>query len=168
MSTMHIQIVSVDIGQGKTKTNKPYEFIDLVFKNKSFQDKIENKKIMPFGNKEVFDILRTAEKGDFYYVSREKNDAGYWDWTKIEEHPPEESTPKNNVATPKQSYDQRDDQRQLYIIRQSSLTNAVNTLTSGIDPTEVKKTALVYIDFVLGVDNKFNNIETSFDDDYID
>lgn len=163
---MYIQIVSVDIGQGKTKANKPYEFIDLVFKNKSFQDKVENKKIMPFGNKEVFDVLRTAEKGDFYYISREKNDAGYWDWTKIEEQPSEESTPKNNVATPKQSYDQRDDQRQLYIIRQSSLTNAVNTLAGGVNPHEVKGLAQDYVNFVLGLETY--PLVTHTDDNYID
>jgi len=152
MSTMCIQIVSVDVGQSKTKANKPYEFIDLVFKNKSFQDKVENKKIMPFGNKEVFDVLRTAEKGNIYYITREKNDTGYWDWTNIEAQPPEDTTPKNNVATLKQSYDQRDDQKQLYIIRQSSLTNAVNTLIGGVKPQEVKELAQNYVDFVFGLE----------------
>jgi hypothetical protein len=90
MSTLCIQIVSVDVGQGMTKTKKPYKFLDVVYKNKSYQDKIENKKIMPFGSKEVMDVLETASKGDIFYVAREKNEGGFWDWTNIEESPPED------------------------------------------------------------------------------
>lgn len=164
---MCIQIISIDIGQGKTKTNKPYEFIDLVFKNKSFQDKVENKKIMPFGNKEVFDVLQTAEKGDVYYISREKNDAGYWDWIHIEAQQPENTTPQHNATTTKQSYDQRDDQKQLFIIRQSSLTNAVNTLAASIDPDDVKTVAQNYIDFVFGYHIP-TPVNSSSEEDYID
>ena len=117
MSTLCIQIVSVDIGQGMTKTKKPYKFLDVVYKNKSFQDKIENKKIMPFGSKEVMDTLETASKGDVFYVVREKNEGGFWDWTNIEESPPEDEKPVNTAKPAlKQSYDQKDDQKQLFII----------------------------------------------------
>lgn len=168
MSTLCIQIVSVDIGQGMTKTKKPYKFLDVVYKNKSYQDKIENKKIMPFGSKEVMDTLETASKGDVFYVVREKNEGGFWDWTNIEESPPEDEKPVNTAKPAlKQSYDQKDDQKQLFIIRQSSLTNAVNTLAAGIDPDNVKVVAQNYIDFVFG-NNIPTPVDSSDEEDYID
>lgn len=171
MSTLHIQIISIDIGTGVTKTKKAYEFLDIIYKNKSYQDKVENKKIMPFSNKEVLDVLKHANKGDVFYITREKNDQGFWEWTNVESTPQEEqqtSLPAVQNKPIQNAYEQEKAQTQLYIIRQSSLTNAVNTLTSGIDPTEVKKTAQVYIDFVLGADNKFEPIETPFDNEYDD
>jgi len=83
MSELCIEVKSVDVVKATTKTGKPYEFIDLMYKNKSFQDKVEGKKIMPFGNKEVFEVLKNSEKGDLFYIGRTKNADGFWDWDKI-------------------------------------------------------------------------------------
>ena len=40
MSEICIEVKSVDLVKATTKTNKPYEFVDLMYKNKSFQDKM--------------------------------------------------------------------------------------------------------------------------------
>ena len=71
MSTMKIQVVNVDVQEGKTKTNKPYEFLDVMYKNLSFDNKAEAKKIMPFGSKEVFATLKSAQKGDVLTTYRD-------------------------------------------------------------------------------------------------
>jgi hypothetical protein len=114
------------------------------------------------------DTLETASKGDVFYVVREKNEGGFWDWTNIEESPPEDEKPVNTAKPAlKQSYDQKDDQKQLFIIRQSSLTNAVNTLAAGIDPDNVKVVAQNYIDFVFG-NNVPTPVDSSDEEDYID
>jgi len=76
MSEICIEVKTVDLVKATTKTNKPYEFIDLLYKNKSSQDKAEGKKVMPFGNKEVFDVLKNAEKGDVFFIGRTKNADG--------------------------------------------------------------------------------------------
>ena len=73
----------------------------------------------------------------------------------------------NQSTALKQSYDQKDDQKQLFIIRQSSLTNAVNTLAAGIDPDNVKVVAQNYIDFVFG-NNIPTPVDSSDEEDYID
>lgn len=163
MSEICIEVKSVDIVKATTKTGKPYEFIDLMYKNKSFQDKVEGKKVMPFGNKEVFETLKNSEKGDIFYLGRTKNADGFWDWDKISQIPNEskevghqETSAKSAPAASKsQPWETPEDRakKQLYIIRQSSLTNAVNTLVGNVNPEDVKFTAQNYIDFVLGLED---------------
>ena len=163
MSEMCIEVKSVDIVKATTKTGKPYEFIDLMYKNKSFQDKVEGKKVMPFGNKEVFETLKNSDKGDVFYIGRTKNADGFWDWDKISQVPNESkevghqetSTKAAPTASKSQPWETPEDRakKQLYIIRQSSLTNAVNTLVGNVNPEDVKSTAQNYIDFVLGLED---------------
>lgn len=164
MSELCIEVKSIDIVKATTKTGKPYEFIDLMYKNKSFQDKVEGKKVMPFGNKEVFEVLKNSEKGDLFYIGRTKNTDGFWDWDKISEVPnglgayyeevghkqQTKAEPAASKTTPWETPEDRA-RKQIYIIRQSSLTNAVNTLVGNVNPEDVKSTAQNYIDFVLGV-----------------
>ena len=166
MSEICIEVKSVDIVKAITKTGKPYEFIDLMYKNKSFQDKVEGKKVMPFGNKEVFETLKNSDKGDVFYIGRTKNADGFWDWDKISQVPNNKETYNEEVghkqqtkavpaASKSQPWETPEDRakKQLYIIRQSSLTNAVNTLVGNVNPEDVKSTAQNYIDFVLGLED---------------
>lgn len=162
MSEICIEVKSVDIVKATTKTGKPYEFIDLMYKNKSFQDKVEGKKVMPFGNKEVFETLKNSDKGNIFYIGRTKNSDGFWDWDKIADGPVEKEevghkeqsgkAAPTNKTTPWETPEDRA-KKQLYIIRQSSLTNAVNTLVGNVNPEKVKDTAQNYINFVLGIDD---------------
>ena len=166
MSEICIEVKSVDLVKATTKTNKPYEFVDLMYKNKSFQDKVEGKKVMPFGNKEVFDVLKNSEKGDVFFIGRTKNADGFWDWDKIsaesnsykqveEVGHPISKSPVSKAVSSSSNWETAEDRakKQVYIIRQSSLTNAVNTLVGNVNPDDVKVTAQAYINFVLGIDD---------------
>lgn len=161
MSQLLIQIISVDVGNGTTSTKKPYKYLEVTYKNKSFDDKVESKKVMPFSHKHVLDKLEQATKGDCFLITREKNASNYWDWIDIATS---NSAPDNKVIANHTPTSQ--EQTQLYIIRQSSLTNAVKTLTAGIDPETVKETADIYIDFVLGTQKTIS--DDSYDTDDID
>lgn len=135
---MKIQVVNVDVQEGKTKANKPYEFLDVMFKNLSFDNKAESKKIMPFGSKEVFATLKTAQKGDVFTIVREKDDAGYWQWISILEGDQQVETAKGTpaaaakqtTAAPRSNFETPEEraQRQVLIVRQSCLSNAVEYL----------------------------------------
>jgi len=83
MSQMIIKIVDVDVQKGTTKTNKTYEFLEVSYKNMTFDGKAESKKVMPFGSKEVFATLKDAKKNDVFTLLREKNDGGFWEWVGI-------------------------------------------------------------------------------------
>ena len=166
MSEICIEVKSVDLVKATTKTNKPYEFVDLMYKNKSFQDKVEGKKVMPFGNKEVFEVLKNSEKDDVFFIGRTKNADGFWDWDKIsaesntsrqveEVGHPISKSPISKPASTGGNWETAEDRakKQVYIIRQSSLTNAVNTLVGNVNPEDVKVTAQTYINFVLGIND---------------
>jgi hypothetical protein len=166
-NTVQIKIMDVEVGKATTKTQKPYEFLEVSYKNQSFQDKPEVKKVMPFGSKEVYDALKGAVKGDVFTVTREKNDNGFWDWISIQQGVTTDMSarePQKAVATaPVKSTWETPEERatkQLYIIRQFCLAQAVNTLTvpvkpgTEVSPNDVLKLAEIYINFVCGTGAK--------------
>ena len=161
---LQIKIMDVEPGSAIGQNNKPYEFLEVSFKNQTFQDKPEVKKVMPFNYKEVFNTLKNATKGDIFIIERDKNKSGFWDWISIHTG---EATDMPTAATPqktspavatKGSWETPEERatKQLYIIRQSCLAQAVNTLTVPAKPgTEITSNAVMdlaqeYVDFVCG------------------
>ena len=138
---MKIKVVSVEVGNGTTKTGKDYKFLEVFYKNLSFDNKAENKKIMPFGSKEVFSTLEKAQAGSVYTLIREKDKDGYWQWVGIAEGDVHIDTGNAQQATvkaagaapatsPKSTYETPEERakKQVYIVRQSSLATAVEYL----------------------------------------
>ena len=165
---MLIKIIDVEVGKAMTKANKPYEFLEVAYKNMTFQEKAETKKVMPFGSKEVYAALKDAVKGNVFTILREKDDAGYWQWIGVQEgevtmettQQAQPATKQGSTGTPTKSTFETPDERakkQVYIIKQSSLGHAIDVLkTDKKNPTveEVLTTAQLFVDWVLG-----NNIE---------
>lgn len=105
--------------------------------------------------------LGTLEAGDTFTLTQEKNAQGFNDVKEIVKGnvlgevklsaPPKPNSPSN-------SYQQRDyetkeerQRRQELIVRQSSLTNAIETLSVGaksVTPQQVMEVAQQYVDFV--------------------
>ena len=140
---MKIKVVAVEVGNGKTKTQKDYKFLEVTYKNLSFDGKVESKKIMPFGSKEVFKELENAQSGDVFTLLREKDNDGYWQWVGISAGDVEieqsasaapaaaTAAPKAGGAAPAKSTFETPEERakkQIYIVRQSSLATAVDLL----------------------------------------
>lgn len=169
MSTMQIEIVNVNVSTIPTAKGS-YQVADVAYKNKSFQDKIEGKKVMSFSNKDVFNVLTKASFGDIFTVSRAKNDKGFWDWTAINpgtspavqdsNTPDATSVHKTNApmktgnVTPKSNYETPEEraQRQVLIVRQSSISSAVDFAIANKvkDENEVLRLAKVFENFVFG------------------
>ena len=167
---MQISVINVDIGNATTKTGKDYKFLDLTYKNLSFQGKVESKKIMPFGSKEVMATLETAVKGDVFTLLREKDKDGYWQWISImpgdiqlETAPPSSGsavpaarTTSTASVSPKSTYETAEERakKQVYIIRQSSISAAVALLKNDkkvASVEEVVHTAKLFEAYVFGV-----------------
>jgi len=114
---------------------------------------------MSFGNAAgVFARLTSAKPGDAFEIKSEKNDKGYWDWIGIDNAGATSVTaakPAGN-ATPKSTYETAEERanRQVLIVRQSSLSNAIEyyKLNSKIFPTieQVTELASYFEDFVFG------------------
>ena len=158
----------IDVGSVNThsaKNGRQYQSLEVTYKNE--QGQAQSKKLMSFSNPDVFKAAQAWTKGDSVNIATEKDGNGYWQWTKIlaegESAPvsnaPVSNTGGSNTRVTGSNYPTQEEraQTQVYIIRQSSLTNAVNTLaTTGktVSSDEVLTLARVYEGHVLGIENR--------------
>lgn len=168
---MNITLLSVDIKTMPTKSGS-YQTAEVAYKNNTFQGKVEGKKIMSFGaTAGSFKTLSSAQSGETFEVEIIKNDKGYNDWVAMVPAntgaPSPQAAPAgvgtiNNfsnkpagaVAT-RSTYETPEERaaKQVYIVKQSSISAAINTLSLGakkLEPDAVMKLAQTYADFVFG------------------
>ena len=125
------------------------------------KEKTDTKKIMSFVNKEVYDALKNAGSGSKWTISSEK-EGEYRVWKAAVQSDGGSSSGSSRPVTAKgtpvssrgdwETSDERA-RRQVYIIKQSSITSAIALLkTDKKNPTvsEVIHTAQEFVDFVLG------------------
>jgi len=133
---MKFQIEVINV-QSSTKPakNGTYTQLDVAYKRLD-TGKIEGKKIMSFTNKDVFSTLSKATTGNVFDVTTEKV-GEYWQWIEVNaasggsavsDAPQAKSfsspTPKSTYETPEERA-----KRQILIVRQSSLAQAVEILS---------------------------------------
>ena len=156
---MQIEVIDVGtVNSHSAKNGRQYQSVEVTYKNE--QGQAGNKKLMSFAAPDVFKTAQTWTKGDSVNIDSVKDDNGYWQWKAIlgAGQAPSASAPRASSASPAargNSYPTTDEraQTQVYIIRQSSLTNANATLaTTGkpVSKDEVVALAQVYERFVLG------------------
>ena len=137
---MQISILSVQVSTVPTAKGS-YQVADVAFKNLTYGGKVEGKKIMSFGaGKSSFETLATAQPGDVFDVSVVKNDKGYNDWVGMTKGTAGATTAaqpaaKGQVsgAPVRSSYETPEERakKQVYIIRQSSISSAIAALSVG-------------------------------------
>ena len=136
--TIQIQVIATAIETKPTTKGSSYQQLELTFKNLTFQGKVESKKIMSFGaNVNAFKLLSNAQAGQVYDVEVVKNAQGYNDWPTVTlsngaapASPAKSSTPTTPTKTTYETPEERA-QRQILIVRQSSISSAVAVLTTG-------------------------------------
>lgn len=168
---MQITILNIAKVQKTSAAGKPYEALDIAYKNDTFQGKVEGKNLMPFGaNAGGFKVLANAATGQTYEITVVKNDKGYNDWTNatlLEGGGTQGASPAQapqrsiNAAAPSPSAARVNTfetpaeraKKQVYIIRQSSLSAAIGTLSPGaksaLKPADVIAAAKEYEAYVL-------------------
>ncbi len=166
---MNITILSVQSTTQTSKAGKPYQQLEVAFKNNTF-GKVESKKLMPFGaNKAAFDALANAAVGSVFEVAVVKNDAGYNDWTSVTQAPPgaAQVMQQGSINTApgkltggstvqvKSTYETPEERakKQVYIIRQSSISAAIASLTpsakAALKPEDVLDLAEDFFNWVM-------------------
>ena len=175
---MRIEIINVQAATKPTKTGKTYVQLDVAYKNLTREGKIEGKKIMPFQNPDVHANLQKATMGQVFEVTTVK-EGEYWQWSNVQEvakggnMEPQTSAASSGYASkgtpsPKSTYETPEERaaRQRLIVRQSCLSNAVETLKvdkKGVDPTEALKLAERYVGWVFGEEAKVDIPDVGFD-----
>lgn len=161
----------VDVGAPNThaaKNGRSYQSIEVTYKNE--QGQTQSKKLMSFSNPTVFNHIRDLTKGDALNVTTEKDANGYWQWTGIggdnAVSETKQATPATGGRVTGSNYETKEEraQRQLYIIRQSSLANAVEILNKGADTREVLKLAEELVNYVLAKSKGIDAINELEDD----
>lgn len=137
---MQIQIVTTTVTTKPTARGS-YQELEVVYKNLTFQGKVESKKLMSFGaNANSFKTLAEASAGSTWEVTVVKNDKGYNDWPNVVSASaaaaagPSAAAPASKPnSSPKSTYETPEEraQRQILIVRQSSVSSAVAALTAG-------------------------------------
>lgn len=146
----------IDVSQPTaTKTAKgQYQTIEVSYRNE--QGQVQGKKLMSFSNPAVFKAVQTFAKGDRLDVETTKDEQGYWQWKSINkegEAPARTEAPKSSTGGGKvigSNYETSEERakRQVYIVRQSSISSAIELLGQGKSVEEVINTAKEFEKYV--------------------
>lgn len=157
---MQIQIIATSV-ETKPTAKGSYQQLEVTYKNLTYQGKVESKKLMSFGaNADAFKALANVQAGQLYNVTVVKNDKGYNDWVAVAASTGESSAApaasKAATSAGRSTYETPEEraQRQVYIIRQSSISSAIATLAVGaksLKPEDVLAVAKQYENYVFDV-----------------
>ena len=158
----------IDVGTPNThaaKNGRSYQSLEVTYKDEQAQTK--TKKLMSFSNPSVFNHIKNLTKGDQVNVSTTKDDAGYWQWTGINADNTASPSPTPATTSSTQgtrvtgsNYETKEEraQRQVLIVRQSSLSVAASALAVGSKsaPTAdaIIQLAKQFEDYVFGKEEK--------------
>ena len=145
-----VALESVEKGRAK------YQVANVTY---TFNGTNKTTKILSFANPQVFKDIQGFSPGTELVVETTKNAQGYDQWSKVSVAGA--AAPASAGAAPqaRSTYETPEERKikQLYIIKQSSISTAVQTLSVGAKvpptPDEVLKLAQVYVDFVYGNEN---------------
>jgi hypothetical protein len=177
---MRIEVLNVaKTTRPGSKPGSSFGQLDVAYKNLD-DGKVSAKKVMSFGDwKNAYEVLQSANANEQFTVKNEKK-GDFWVWTEVSKGVAEGATNTNNnktaQAAPKSTYETPEERarRQVLIVRQSSLSAAVDTLKTekaAADGEAVVKLAEYYVDFVFqqgmfgGVKAVDAKPSTDFEDD---
>lgn len=161
---MQIQIIATSV-ETKPTAKGSYQQLEVTYKNLSYQGKIESKKLMSFGaNANAFKTLADAPTGSQWEVTVVKNAQGYNDWTNVSPSAgaaatapaPQGAQARTQPGQTRSTYETPEEraQRQILIVRQSSLSAAIATLSVGakaVKPDEAIAVAKQYENYVFDI-----------------
>jgi hypothetical protein len=177
MTQMQITVISVEPKQATSTKGKPYSLVEIIYKNHTFNDKVDTAKVNQYST--VFAVAKAMQPGQSYEVVKEKDSSGYYQWLSIvptvagipATSPAAAYVAKTtgqtlpttapNTASPvKSTYETSEERaaKQVYIVKQSSLSNAIALLSVGQKAPpkteEVIAVAQTFTDFVFGTESK--------------
>ena len=151
---MIVTLIDVGTPQSVKTARGSYQSLEVSYKNE--QGQVQGKKLMSFTNPSVFKDIQTFAKDDRLDIEAYKDDNGYWQWISIgaDAIAQATSTTSNTKPTTRvtgSNYETKEEraQRQVMIVRQSSISSAISALTA-----EGKRPSVADI---LGMAKEFEN-----------
>jgi len=161
----------IDVGAPNThaaKNGRSYQSIEVTYKDD--QGQVKNKKLMSFSNPSVFNHIKDLTKGDQINLRTEKDAAGYWQWIGLEGDKTvateTKTAPQTGGRVTGSNYETKEERaaRQVLIVRQSSLSSAVELLGPGKSVEEVLAVAKQFEDYVFAKSTGIDAINEMEDD----
>lgn len=136
---MQIKVINVALSQS---AGNKYQIAEVVYKDD--RDETKTKKLMSFANPATYATFKDAKNGESYEITQVKNDKGFWDWTsatKTDGTTVGTGTAAKGFTPTKSSYETTEERarRQVLIVKQSSLAQAVNFLARDGMPVDAEK-----------------------------
>lgn len=131
----NVEVLGITSETKPTSKGTTYVMLDVAFKNLT-TGKTEGKKLVPFGDSEaVYKVFKDAKPGNQFTVTSEKGEK-YWSWTGATAVAPgsiKGSEVSAKVTVPKSTYETPEERakKQVYIVKQSSISNAIELLSVG-------------------------------------
>ena len=166
---MQITVIDVTENTKKSESGRTFQQLEVAYKNEQGQPQL--KKLISFSNPNVFKAAKDWVKGDVVNVTTVKNEkTGYWDWIGLEgdgivaENKPASAATGARVTG--SNYETKEERaaRQVYIIRQSSLSTAVELLGQGKSVADVIATAKEFEAYVFSKEAGIDAINSLEDD----
>ena len=166
---MQITVIDVTENTKKSESGRTFQQLEVAYKNEQGQPQL--KKLISFSNPNVFKAAKDWVKGDVVNVTTVKNEkTGYWDWIGLEgdgivaENKPASGTSGARVTG--SNYETKEERaaRQVFIIRQSSLSTAVELLGQGKSVADVIATAKQFEAYVFSKADSVDAINELQDD----
>lgn len=152
-----LTIVATETKTATSSKGKPYQLVELVYKNHSFQDKLESAKINQYSK--VFKEASGMLPGQSFTVEKEKDDSGYYQWLSVNQRVPGSSSVPTQQTTNRSTYETSEERaaKQVYIVKQSAIAQSVALLSVGakIPPSNelILEQAQKFVDFVFDKTN---------------
>lgn len=162
---MLINVLSVDVTT-RQGPKSSYQQAEIAYRDN--EGKVGSKKVMSFDKSGVFEVMANAKQGELYDIGLVKGEK-YWEWTSAKKAAapasgaPTSGNSGQRNATPSpaagRNFETPEERakKQVYIIRQSSLSTAVEALAVGrktaIEAKEIIELAQQLESYVLGLDD---------------
>jgi hypothetical protein len=158
--SIRIKIQEVNIEEVRNGRNK-YDKAEVVH---TANGQSRTQKIMSFSNPAVFNVVKNMKPGEEYDITVTKNDAGFNQWAKVDRASNDDSAgapvgstksvpARTNVSTYETAQERAI--KQLYIVRQSSIANAISYHKEDTATVEdILATAQQFVDFVFNQPSK--------------
>ena len=147
MKQIEIEVINIEVVSTATKKgDKHYDLVTVTYKDLTDGGKITGRKLFPFGNSQAAHAaVQKLVQGDVALVEMDKP-GEYWEWISVTKSDGNAS-PAATVQTKGQSVSYNPDNRQLLIMRQHAMMNAVNTLGQGCSIADAVAKAEQYLNY---------------------
>lgn len=166
MSQLIVQEVAVEtVKRGKNS----YQVAAVTYTDNG---KNFTKKVMSFANPQVFDAVKDLKQNDVI-DAEVKKEGEYYNWVKVVKvdanvQAPRAATGVTGGKVLGSNYETAEERklRQLYIIKQSSIANAIQMLSHGVTEgeslqvTDVLEVAQEFVDFVYGTNETLEEMDS--------